>query len=143
MPMFREFGEKLGMAWSHHGLGETALGQGDIALATRHFKEATELFLDLGDRAGLAWCLAGLAGASAGDQPAHAAWLYGVADALRETIGAREPPAAGLTHQRIIGKIRHQLGATAFAAKLAEGKTASPQQVIDKIIDGRIGPGAG
>jgi predicted ATPase/DNA-binding XRE family transcriptional regulator len=91
---FRELGESLGVAWARHGLGETALALGESAEATARLAEAVELFQDLGDRAGMAWCLAGLAGAAVGGQPARAAWLWGAAEALRQSIGAREPPAA-------------------------------------------------
>jgi hypothetical protein len=87
----------------------------------------------LGDRAGISWCLAGLAGVAAlGEEPERAAWLWGAAEALRQSIGARRAPAARATHERLQAEVRKQLGEDTFNTKCAEGQTASVEQAIDE-----------
>lgn len=134
MPLFRQVGQRwVGMPWAHQGLGEAALAQHDTMLAQAHFRDALTLFDDLGDRAGTAWCLAGLAGVAAlNEELEHAAWLWGAAEALRKSIGAREAPASRATHEQLKEQVRNQLGETVFNAKWAEGQSASMEQAIDE-----------
>jgi predicted ATPase/transcriptional regulator with XRE-family HTH domain len=129
---FAQIGERhVGTIWANQSLGETALGHNDSTLAMRHFREALEMCLDLGDRAVLAWCLAGLAGVSTlNEDPERAAWLWGAAEALRQSIGAREAPASRATHERLQAEVRKQLGEAVFNAKWAEGQAASLEQAI-------------
>ncbi|MBI3912103.1 MAG: tetratricopeptide repeat protein, partial [Armatimonadetes bacterium] len=137
LPLFRQIGpHHLGIPWAHQGLGETALAQGDAALATTYFTEALPLYRYLGDRAGIAWCLAGLAGAAAVDEePERAAWLWGAAEALRQSIGAREAPASRATRERLIAQAREQLGDEAFDAAWAEGGQATMEQAIEDVLE--------
>jgi len=130
---FLQLGESLGVAWAHQGLGETALAQGDDPQATAHFTVGLGLFRDLGDRAGLAWCLAGTAGACAAAQPATAAWLWGAAEALRQSIGAREGPNSRATHERLMARARDQLGEAAFAENWAAGRAATAEQAMARV----------
>jgi predicted ATPase len=124
----------VGIVWAHQGLGETALAQGDATLATTHFVQALVLSRDLGDRAGMAWCLAGLAGVAAlNEEPERAAWLWGAAEAFRQSIGAREAPASHATHERLQADVRKQLGEETFNAKWAEGQSASVEQAIAEV----------
>jgi non-specific serine/threonine protein kinase len=130
--LFRKIGPKhLGVPWAFQGLGETALAQGDTLLATKHLAEALTLFRDLGDQAGVSWCLAGLAGVAALEEdPERAAWLWGAAEALRQSIGARHAPAARLTHERLQSEARKQLGEEIFNTKWAEGQAASVEEAV-------------
>jgi len=132
LPFFHESAHGWGgIPWAHQGLGETALAQGNAALAITHLAEALALFHEAGDRAGASWCLAGLAGVAAlKEEPDRAAWLWGAAEALRQSIGAREAPAARATHERLKGDVRKQSGEAAFNAKWAAGQAASVEQAI-------------
>jgi predicted ATPase/DNA-binding XRE family transcriptional regulator len=133
LPEFQQMGESLGVGWAHHGLGETALAQGEAGQATAQFVEGLGLFQELGDRAGMAWCLAGVAGASAAAEPAQAAWLWGAAEALRLSIGAREGPISGATRERLMAQAREQLGEAAFAESWAAGRSATAEQAIARV----------
>jgi non-specific serine/threonine protein kinase len=125
----------LCLSWVYQGLGETALAQGNATLAATDLAESLRLFHDFEDRAGISWCLAGLAGvASLNEEPERAAWLWGAAEALRQSIGARPAPAARLTHERLQAEVRQQLGETAFNAKWADGQKASVEQAIDEAL---------
>ena len=122
----------FGVAWAFQGLGETALAQGDAILAATQLTKALSLSRDLEDRAGMAWCLAGLAGAAVLDEePERAARLWGAAEALRQSMGARPAPAARVTHERLLAAARQQLGETAFAAAWAIGQAKTPVQAIE------------
>jgi len=136
LPLFRTFGRKwIGVVESLHCLGETALAQGDSALAATHLTESLVLSQDLGERACIAWCLAGLAGVSAvNEDPKRAAWLWGVAEAVRQSIGAREAPATHAIHEHLKGEVRKQLGEELFNAKWAEGQSASVEQAIAEAL---------
>ena len=120
-----------GLAWAHQGLGEAALGQGDAALAATDFREALTLSRDAGYRAGMAWCLAGLAGVAFLDEdPERAARLWGGAEALRQSIGAREAPASHATRERLMAAAREQLGETAFAEVWSKGQAMTMEDAI-------------
>jgi predicted ATPase len=133
LSMFRQLGERNdGVAEALQSLGETALAQGKAVLATKHQTKALALFRDIGDPSRMAWCLAGLAGAAAvNEEPERAAWLWGAAEALRQSIGAREAPASHATRERLMATAREQLGETDFAAAWAEGQTMTPEQAIE------------
>jgi len=137
LTLFLEYGAKdFGCAETLQSLGETALADGGTALATTHFTEALALFKDLGHRAGVSWCLAGLAGVAAvNEEPERAAWLWGAAEALRQSIGARSAPAARATRERLQAEVRKQLGEAAFNAKWAEGQSASVEQAVAETIE--------
>jgi tetratricopeptide (TPR) repeat protein len=104
LPLFRQLGARnFGIAWAYQSLGETALAQSNAALATTHYMKALPLFNEVGDRMGMAWCLAGLAGVAAvNGNPERAAWLWSAAEALRQSIGAREAPASRATRERLM-----------------------------------------
>jgi non-specific serine/threonine protein kinase len=132
LPLFRTFGRKwIGVVESVHCMGETALAQGNAALAVRHLTEALVLSQELREQACLAWCLAGLAGAAVlYEEPERAAFLWGMAEKLRQSIGARQAPATHATHERLKVQARKQLGEELFNAKWAEGQSASVEQTI-------------
>jgi non-specific serine/threonine protein kinase len=130
--LFRKISPKnLGVPWSHQELGEVGLARGDLASSMAHFVEALGTFQDLGERDGISWCLAGLAGVAAlNEEPERAAWLWGAAEALRQSIGAGDARVARLTHERLQSEARKQLGEEIFNTKWAEGQTASVEEAI-------------
>jgi len=130
--LFDQIGLRHGISmWAHESLGETALAQKNSMLAGTHFMKALELCRDLGDQLLMAWCLAGLAGVAAlNEEPERAAWLWGAAEALRQSIGGRPAPAARATHEQLQAQVRKQLGEARFDAKWAEGQAASVEQAI-------------
>jgi hypothetical protein len=79
---------------------------------------------------GIAICLAGLAGIALESQPAWAARLLGVVEALCETIGAPLLPAEQAHYERDRVTARDVLGQEAFAAAWAEGRAMALEQAI-------------
>jgi len=125
-------GEKnAGVAEAWQSLGETALGQGDLAAARDWLAAALRLCDELGNRITIAWCLAGLGSAAALDEePERAARLWGAAERLRAALGCRPAPAARATYERAMANARAQLGEEAFAAAWAEGCAMTLEQTI-------------
>jgi tetratricopeptide (TPR) repeat protein len=136
LPLFRQVNPKyVGVRETSRELGETALAEGASAQAMKHFKNALVLFQERGGQAYISWCLAGLAGVAAlNEEPERAAWLWGAAEALRRSIGARPAPAARATRERLQAEVRKQLGEAALNAKWAEGQAASVEQAIDEAL---------
>jgi len=132
MSLFQQLQEQpIGIVSGFQSLGETALAEGKAEIAAGHLVNALGLSQDRGFRAETAWCLAGLAGVAAlNEDPERAAWLWGAAEALRQSIGVREAPASHATHERLKTEVRKQLGDAVFNAKWAEGQAASVEQAI-------------
>jgi tetratricopeptide (TPR) repeat protein len=133
LPLFRKISPRFfGIVDANQSLGETALAQGNAALAKMHFGQALTLARDQEYRIYLAWCLAGLAGtAMLNEEPERAARLWGAAEALRQSIGSRPAPAARATRERLMAAALEQLGETAFAAAWAKGQAMKSEQAIE------------
>jgi len=109
------------VGWALEGLGEAALGQSDLTVATAHFTASLHIFQGRGDPA-IVWSLAGLGSvATLCDQPERAVRLWGAVEAARKMTGKRVAPASRPTYERAVAAARAQLSAEAFAAAWAAG----------------------
>jgi len=94
-------GRHFGLPWAYHSLGETELGLGKLAEATRWLPQGLTIRQTLGDQASIAWCLAGLGSTAALNEAAErAARLWGAAESLRQRIGCRPAPTARAAYER-------------------------------------------
>ena len=86
--LYREVGDRAGIAYSLNILATVAWQQGDYARATALFEESLALFRELGDKDGTAWVLINL-GVIVGNQGDHgrAAALYREGLALFRELG--------------------------------------------------------
>lgn len=136
--LFHDVNEpSFGVVEALHCLGETALAQGDAALAAKHLKESLKVAQKAGFSICMVWCLAGLAGVAVLNQePERAALLWGAAEALRHRIGAREGPATHATHERLMTQAHEQLGDATFEAALAEGRELKREEAIAYAMQG-------
>src|SRR5262249_39111353 len=93
LALCREFGNTWGSASALLGEGHVAVAERDASAANHSYIEALEFFAGLPSgaerrqRTGVAACLSGLASAAARAAPERAAWLWGIAEALRERVG--------------------------------------------------------
>jgi hypothetical protein len=55
MTLFRQFGDRIGEAWTHTSLGSAYVSLNRIAEGTDHHRQATTIFSEIGDRQGEAW----------------------------------------------------------------------------------------
>ena len=129
-------GRHFGLPWAYHSLGETELGLGKLAEATRWLAQGLTIRQTLGDQASIAWCLAGLGSAAAlNEAPERAARLWGAAESLRQRIGCRPAPAARATYERAMDAAHAQIGDDALAMAWAEGRAMPLEQAIAEALD--------
>jgi len=124
-----EIGDRYSLAEILIVLANVEARQGDHAIAHRLFNESLAIVRKLGYKDLLAWGLEGLA-SLVYEQPVWAARLWGVAGALRETIGFPIPPVYRADYERSVASARTTLGERAFTKAWAEGRMMTPEQVL-------------
>jgi hypothetical protein len=67
---------------------------------------------------------------------ARAAWLYGAADALLQSIGATGQVTFSRVQDRYLGGLREQLGEAAFRDAFDSGRMTP----VDRIMEAGAGP---
>ena len=128
----RRLGDQRGMAHSLINLGNTASGQGDYAAAQSLLEESLMLFRELADRWGIAESLESMGGVAHGqNRSSRAAWLFGAAAALRETIRIPLAPAEQEVIDKRVASVRERLGAEAFNAAWEEGEAMTLEQAVE------------
>jgi predicted ATPase/DNA-binding SARP family transcriptional activator len=128
------------------GLADTARLEGDFAGALTQYRESLQavqpaagrLEIKIADERYQAECAACLRGMAAilgqSGSEAQATRLLGAAEALAEAVGARLPAAAQASYQEQVAALRRAMGAEAFAATWAEGRTMSLEKAIDDAL---------
>ncbi|MBF6589288.1 MAG: tetratricopeptide repeat protein [Ktedonobacterales bacterium] len=107
----QEIGDLGGMAFSLINLANVAYKQGCYTLAEGRYLRSLALRWKLGAKTGIAACLEGLVvNAQAMGQPQRAAWLLGVDEALRESIGMRVPSSDQALYEAVVAAVRETLG---------------------------------
>jgi predicted ATPase len=127
----RAAGDQWGFARSLMGSATVALLQGNAPQAQLLFEVTLSLWHEVGNKLGIVRALAGLAAVASAENPARAATLFGMADALLRTIGVGvEPLATGPLPIELyergefrpyLAKVREQLDPTGFAAAWEKG----------------------
>jgi non-specific serine/threonine protein kinase len=97
LALYREFGDRQGIANALHNLGNLARGQHDFPLAARRYEESLALKRELGDRWGIASALGGLGNLAhdQGDYP-RARALHEESLSLYRELGDRRGIAMSL-----------------------------------------------
>lgn len=135
LPLLREQdpeGGSAAVAISLLGIG--ALRQQDRQRAVRLLSEGLALHIKFGMRLGVATCLEALAEINAHRHPKRAATLFGAAEALREAVGIPRPPADRGTYDQTVAVVRARLGAAAFEAEWAAGRTTSMDDAVAMVL---------
>src|SRR5205807_7594691 len=136
LAIHRELDYKPGIPWSLCHLGAAARDEGEYGTARVLFERSLALFRELGFKGEIVKAMEGLAAvAVAQAQPERAACLFGVADALREVIGAPLPPADRAEHDRSVAAVRTSLGDQACAAAWAEGRALPLEEAIHLALE--------
>ena len=109
--------------------------RGEVAEAEALQREALALYQELGDQRGCARGLEELAStAGVAGQGERAARLLGAAAAVRETIGAPQPPQEQTDVEQAVAAARAALGEEAWAAAYAAGRALSLEQAIAEAL---------
>ncbi len=127
----RELGDRRSIAYSLHNIGLMAQRQDGYMEAAAYFAESLPLFCELGDKHGIAECFESIA-AGAVDRGQHrrAVVLYGSATSLREAIGTPLAPSPQAVMTERLGQAHAALGAEAYLAAEAHGRSLSQEQAI-------------
>jgi predicted ATPase/DNA-binding XRE family transcriptional regulator len=139
------FTESLNLARSSNdaravanSLGDLALLSlctGDYALAAEQFEDSLVAYVSRGDRRNVAGCLEGLAGVAAvTHRPLEAARLFGLAAALRESLGAPLLATDRSPYDSTLAAARAQLDEDTWRRAWAEGQASTPEQLLPDLL---------
>jgi predicted ATPase/DNA-binding SARP family transcriptional activator/uncharacterized protein HemY len=130
LSIYRELGDRNGIAHCLGSLGNATREQGDYASAYALYEESLAIYRNVQDRSGIAYCLGNLGDAAyeQGDYPT-ARSLYEEALALRRELGDRNGIAYGLGNLGIVAFLQ---GDYATARSLYEESLTIFQELGDK-----------
>jgi non-specific serine/threonine protein kinase len=119
-----------GAAVAQCALGRVAHARGDAQRALDHLRESLEIRHGLVDRLGAAESLEGL-GSLVWERgaPESATRLLGLAEALREEIGAPIPPGRRAEHEHTLNALRSELRNGRFDALYSDGRLMQFEQI--------------
>ncbi len=127
--LLKEVEDSGGMSEAMMGLASVATRQGEFVAAADLYQEIFSILQRIQDQELIPPCLEGWATVVAEQgELVWAAHLWGAAEALREAIGTPVPPVYRLDYERIVAKVRAQLGDKAFARAWDEGRSMMPEQ---------------
>ena len=131
----RELGHKSGVAISLLSLGNVTSEQGDYIRARVLLKESMAIGRGLGHKAVIVFGLeafASLARKEAREE--RCVRLWGVAAALRETIGSPLSPAEREKQERDMTAVRERMAENAFAAAWAQGRAMTIELALSDTL---------
>lgn len=129
---FRELGDQWGMANTLWQLGRLTFYLGDSAQAETLFRESLVRQRELANKADIVACLEGLAMvATAQQKNERALLLFGVAEALREQIGAPLPLAERAEHEHQVARVRAGVSTHQSAALWDRGRAMTLETAIE------------
>ena len=128
----RQLGEKWQVAIALASLGWIALRRQDFKEMKRLLEESLTMRLEGGDKGGTAWCLEKLGEANILQSKWRpAAIIFGAAAALRARASAMMDAVDRPDYERMISKLRTELGEETFAKARAEGEEMPLETVVD------------
>lgn len=128
----REIGDRGGIAQALENLGRAALEQGDQRRATELLREGLALWHELGDRVSLPMALEDLGRAAALDGHFdRAARLWGVANALRTSMGLQMPMRRRERYAASVANARSRLGDAQFGQAWSTGQALSTDAAVE------------
>jgi predicted ATPase/DNA-binding SARP family transcriptional activator len=138
LELSRSIGFREGIAWCEEQLGLVALDRGDSPDAEARLRVSYATHRDLRDRWRMASVLEDraavvMAGGAGTGRAERAAWLLGLAQAVREAIGTALAPCERPQHERSVAAARSALGQAAYEAAWQRGTAASePEEFEEK-----------
>jgi tetratricopeptide (TPR) repeat protein len=131
LALSKEVGDQAGMTEALMGLASAATMQGDFVAARDLYQEIFPILQRIQYKELIPSCLEGLAAvATEQGELVRAADLWGAAEALREAIGTPIPSVYRLDYERVVAKVRAQLGNETFARAWAGGRSMTPEQAM-------------
>ena len=135
LAIFRELGDRWGIAGTLTDLGNLAREQRNFSLAHSLYRESLILFMTLEHKRGIARLLEYVACSAAAQLEAERSLrLAGAAAALRQNIGTPLPPAEQSNLEAMLDPARQALGNTASATMWLEGWVMPLDQAIQDAL---------
>jgi hypothetical protein len=135
LAIFRELGDRWGIAGIVADLGSLAREQRNYPLAHSLYRESTKIFQELEHKRGIARLLECFACLAAVQLDAERSLrLAGAAAALRQSIGAPLTPAEQAKLESALEPARRILNETASATAWSEGGRRPVEQVIEEVL---------
>jgi len=130
--VLRDAGETWALGIILSDLAALRVIEGHVADAEACANEALTFCRSLRDRRGVGWCLQSLAmlDTTAG-RARRAAWLYGAADALLQSVGATEQVTFSRAQDRYLTLSRDAIGEFAFRAAYDAGRSMPVTHIMD------------
>lgn len=135
----RELEDVPGIVGTLTYLARVASRNGDRAKSAAMLTEALDWCRRNPFHRSTATCLEEVAGRVSGNSPDRAARLFGAAEAIRESVGAREPRSDQAAYDRSVSSLRGSLGEDGFATSWDEGRAMSPEEAIAFAREGSLG----
>jgi ATP/maltotriose-dependent transcriptional regulator MalT len=130
LAVIREVGDKMFTTNVLDTLGHLATLQGQLEQASAYYREGLFLAQEIGNATRVGRSLNGLAEVAAAEgQPMRAAQLLGAAEARFDVKGALSAVEFA-NYERLVEKVRTQLGEKVFTATWAAGRTLTAEQVL-------------
>lgn len=131
LSLYREIGNRRGIALTLVYFGHLALYDGDEALAQSYFTHALDLAREVGPNWYKGDCLKGFAGlAAVRGEARRAARLWGAAEAALVAAASYMDNGDCIFFGRILSAAQAQLGEAAFEAARAEGRAMTLEQAV-------------
>jgi adenylate cyclase len=129
--VFRELGDKWGIAGCLVDMGNLARDHGDYQTSRSQYVESMKLFQELGQKRGMARLLDCLAcSAALQSKPERALRLAGAAAAMRRVLGAPLPMAEQARLEKTLDLARQSVSPTIAAASWMDGWTTPADKTI-------------
>jgi predicted ATPase/class 3 adenylate cyclase len=136
--LYKEMGYREGIAEALSLLGKVEAARGDLTFARTFYEESLIMARELGQRELIAIGLEGHAHAlAAQDDPVQAARLWGMAEALREALGAPLHPVERADYDPAVAAVRDQLGEATFISTWQEGRLLPADQALSGVAGPR------
>lgn len=134
--MFELLGpHKAGLGWAYFGLAETSLAGKAPTAALESLKESVKYFNGYKNRSSIAWCFESLACVLAlKKQPRQAARLWGMSEEFRDAKRLRKAPIIETSHEKLLAKVRSELGESNFKKLWAEKQSISLEQAVSEVL---------
>jgi hypothetical protein len=135
LSIFRELGDRWGIAGTLADLGSLAREEKDYPTARSLYRESIRLFQELDHKRGIARLLECFACSAAAQLEAeHSLRLAGAAAALRQNIGAPLTPAEQVKLEAALESPRRALTNTAGATAWLEGWAIPVEKAVEDVL---------
>jgi hypothetical protein len=135
LAIFRELGDRWGIAGTLADLGSLAREQGNYSAACSLYRESIKIFHEMDHKRGIARLLECFAGAAAVQLEAERSLrLAGAAAALRQNIGAPLTPAEQSKLEGSLNQARQALTNTAGVTAWLEGWSLPVEKIVEEVL---------